>query len=73
VKWRLQVAPAPVTATFTDVPTDHPFFRFVEALAAAGITAGCSGAPPQFCPDAPITRGEMAVFLSAALGLHFAP
>jgi hypothetical protein len=73
VKWRLQVKPAPLTATFNDVPTSHPFFRFVEALAASGVTAGCSGAPPLFCPDAPITRGEMAVFLSAALGLHWAP
>ncbi|HEY7862087.1 MAG TPA: S-layer homology domain-containing protein [Thermoanaerobaculia bacterium] len=38
---------------------------------ASGITAGC--APGSFCPNAPITRGEMAVFLAAALGLHFAP
>jgi hypothetical protein len=41
----------------------------VEALSASGITAGCS--PTQYCVNAPITRGEMAVFLAAALGLHF--
>jgi hypothetical protein len=68
--WQRQVSPAPVTATFpNDVPTTHPYFRFIEALASAGVTAGC--APQSFCPANPITRGEMAVFLSAALGLHF--
>jgi hypothetical protein len=72
VYYKLQVTPAPAVATFpNDVPTGHPFFRFVEALAAAGITAGC--APGSFCPGNPVTRGEMAVFLAAALGLHFAP
>jgi len=67
--YRLQVSPAPALATFGDVPTGHPFFRFVEALAAAGITAGCGSG--QYCPDNPVTRGQMAVFLSIALGLHF--
>jgi hypothetical protein len=69
VRYKLQVSPAPASATFADVPTSHPFFQFVEALAASGITAGCGGG--NFCPDAPITRGQMAVFLAAALGLHF--
>jgi hypothetical protein len=69
VGFKLQVSPAPVSATFADVPTSHLFFRFVEALAASGITAGCGGG--NFCPDQALTRGEMAVFLAAALGLHF--
>jgi hypothetical protein len=43
VYYQLQVSPAPAVATFNDVPTGHPFFRFVEALAASGITAGCGG------------------------------
>ncbi len=73
VWYRLQVSPAPATATFGDVPPSHPFFQFIEALVASGITAGCSAAPPLYCPDAPLTRGQMAVFLSKALGLHFAP
>jgi hypothetical protein len=71
VFYRLQVSPAPGTATFGDVPTSHPFFQFVEALVASGITAGCGGG--NYCPDAPLTRGQMAAFLSKALGLHFAP
>lgn len=72
VIYRLQVSPAPGVATFADVPTGHPFFRWIEALASAGITGGCTPAPnPNYCPNAPITRGEMAVFLSVALGLNF--
>ena len=42
VYYRLQVSPAPAVATFpNDVPTSHPFFRFVEAMAASGLTGGC--------------------------------
>ena len=69
VAYRLQVSPAPAVAQFADVPVGHPVFRFVEALAASGITGGCGGG--NYCPDAPLTRGQMAVFLSVALGLHF--
>jgi S-layer homology domain len=69
VGYRLQVSPPPAQATFNDVPTTHPFFRFIEALAASGITAGCGGG--NFCPDQPLTRGQMAVFLAKALGLSF--
>ena len=71
VFWRRQVSPAPGTATFNDVPTSHPFFQFIEALSASGITAGCQVSPPLYCPDASLTRGQMAVFLSKALGLHW--
>ncbi len=67
----LQVSPAPAVATFSDVPTTHPFYKFIEALHASGITAGCSAAPPRFCPDQPLTRGQMAVFLAVAFGLQW--
>jgi S-layer family protein len=69
VGYQLQVSPAPGVATFNDVPTSHPFFQFVEALVDSGITAGCGN--NNYCPDAPLTRGQMAVFLSKALGLNF--
>ncbi len=65
----LQVSPAPGVATFLDVPTSSPQFQFVEALVAAGITAGCGG--NNYCPNNPVTRGQMAVFLAKALGLQF--
>ncbi len=63
----LPVSAAPAIATFNDVPTNHPFFRFIEALVASGITAGCGSG--NYCPDTPLTRGQMAVFLAKALGL----
>jgi hypothetical protein len=69
--WNRQVSPAPATATFDDVPTNHPFFQFIEALSKSGTTAGCQTNPPQYCPDRPITRGEMAVYLAKALGLQW--
>ena len=69
VGYRLQVSPPPPTATFNDVPTGHPFFQYIEALAASGITGGCGNG--NYCPDNPVTRGQMAVFLAKALGLHF--
>ncbi len=58
------VPPASTGSVFTDVPVDHWAGDFIEALAAEGITAGCGGG--KYCPDNPITRAEMAVFLLVA-------
>ena len=69
VGYVLQVSPAPAMPTFNDVPPSHPFFQYIEALAAAGITGGCGGG--NYCPDSPLTRGQMAVFLAKALGLQW--
>lgn len=70
-QWNRQVSPAPANATFLDVPPGHPFFQFIEALADSGITTGCSVSPPLYCPNDAVTRGQMAVFISRALGLSF--
>jgi hypothetical protein len=69
--WKRNLSPAPAAATFGDVPTDHIFFRHIEALFRAGITAGCQGSPLLYCPGQAVTRGEMAAFLAKALGLHW--
>lgn len=69
VFYQLQVSPAPATATFNDVPTSDPGFQYIEALVASGITAGCGAG--NYCPDATLTRRQMAVFLAKALGLHW--
>lgn len=45
---------------------DSPFESEIERLAAAGITTGCG--PDIFCPEAPVTRAQMAAFLRRALG-----
>ena len=50
---------------FTDVQLDNPFNKFVSALYARGITAGCGG--NNYCPDYSISRGAAAVFLSVIL------
>jgi hypothetical protein len=69
ITWRRPVSPMPSAPTFADVPDSHPFYQFIEALAASGITGGCGSG--NFCPQNALTRGQMAVFLSKALGLHW--
>ena len=69
ISWFRDVSPGPETATFSDVPTSHPLFQYVEALVKAGVTGGCGGG--KYCPDAPLKRGQMAVFLARALGLQW--
>jgi hypothetical protein len=61
-------ADLPPGGTFID-DNDSIFEGAIEAIAAEGITEGCN--PPKnsrFCPDDPVTRGEMAVFLTRAFG-----
>ena len=68
----LQVSPPPGTPTFSDVPASDPAFAFVEAFVSAGVTVGCDVGPPaRYCPDDFVTRRQMAVFFSKALGLQF--
>ena len=52
------------------MPTSNPFFQYIEALKASGITGGC-GDGSNFCPDQPVLRKQMAVFLAKALGLAY--
>ncbi len=57
------------TARFVDT-RGHTFEDEVRKLATAGITLGCN--PPandRFCPERAVTRGQMAAFLTRALGL----
>ncbi len=55
----------PGTDLFTD-DESSVFESEIEALRYAGITTGCGIG--LFCPGNPVTRGEMAAFLSRALG-----
>ena len=52
--------------TFWD-DDSSPFEAEIEWLNDAGITTGC--APQQFCPLAPLLRGQVAAFLARALTL----
>jgi hypothetical protein len=51
---------------FTDI-AGTPFVDEIVWLADTGITTGCR--PNLFCPTDPVTRGQMATFLSRALDL----
>lgn len=54
--------PQPATgAVFDDVPAGAFAAAWIEELAALGITSGCGGG--NYCPDQPVTRAGMAVFL----------
>jgi len=53
--------PPAATGVFTDVPTTHWAAAWIEQLASEGITGGCGTG--LFCPDAHVTRAQMAVFL----------
>src|SRR6185295_13544405 len=52
--------------TFADVPRSHWAWSFVETVYANGVAGGCATNPPRFCPDAPVTRAQVAVFLLRA-------
>lgn len=68
-----RVDPAPVTSTrFADVDASHPHAAFIERFAEMGETQGC-GDGTNYCPDGPVIRAHMAVFLSRAYGLPEGP
>jgi hypothetical protein len=54
-------------AAFLDVPPTHPFYDVIGKLSASGITSGCGGG--NFCPDAIVTREQMAAFIIKAVGI----
>jgi hypothetical protein len=55
--------PQKATGIFQDVPKDYWAADWIEALAAEGVTGGCSTNPLKYCPGTPVTRDQMAVFL----------
>ena len=62
---------------YSRLPTSDPFWddngskheANINRLSVSGVTSGC--APGRFCPNGVVTRGQMATFLSRALGLRF--
>lgn len=46
---------------FGDVPPGYWAGAWIKELAAEGITSGCGNG--NYCPEAPVTRDQMAVFL----------
>jgi len=56
--WRLVYPAIPL---FSDVPSSHAFFPWIQKMGQIGITSGCT--PTQYCPNDNVTRGQMAVFI----------
>ena len=54
------------TPMFADVPASSPFCRWIEELARRGVVTGCGGG--NYCPTAPVTREQMAVFIVVTFG-----
>jgi murein DD-endopeptidase MepM/ murein hydrolase activator NlpD len=52
---------------FGDVPANYWAAAFIKQLVAEGITVGCGSG--NYCPEHPVTRAQMAVFLVRAFGL----
>jgi hypothetical protein len=50
---------------FSDVPNSAFYHDAVSYIVDRNITAGCGGG--KYCPDNSVTRGQMAVFLKAAM------
>jgi hypothetical protein len=59
-------------ATFKDI-CGSPHEDDIEWLAAAGLTSGCDPVQRLYCPNALVTRGQVAQFLAAALHLSAGP
>jgi len=55
--------------TFNDVPMSYWAAGWIEQLASEGITSGCGNG--NFCPEEPVTRAQMAVFLVRTFNLNF--
>jgi hypothetical protein len=51
----------PATPYFTDVPATAQFFTFIQRMKEDNITSGCTATT--YCPNNPVTRGEMAIFV----------
>jgi hypothetical protein len=75
--------PPPAIATFNDVPAGHPFFLFIEQVAAHAVVSGyscdatvinpCTGQAeqcpgPYFRPCNPATRGQVTKMITVAYG-----
>jgi hypothetical protein len=71
-KYGVCYVPPPCTGVFSDVPCPSTFAAWIEDLAAQGITGGCGTGV--YCPQNPVRRDQMAVFLlKAKYGSSYVP
>lgn len=54
--------------SFADIGPSSIYYPFVNKIYGRGLTSGCAvGAPPSYCTEESIKRGQAAVFISALL------
>jgi hypothetical protein len=53
---------------FSDVPSGSFAAAWIEELADRGITSGCGGG--RYCPNASVTRAQLATFLVNTISLQ---
>src|SRR5207253_16891 len=74
----------PTGQTFADVPSTHPFYRYIEQMSSRGLISGytCGTRPdepcdaqqrPYFRPAVTTTRGQLAKIVGNAAGLTDPP
>jgi hypothetical protein len=61
--------PPAATGIFDDVPVTYWAADWIEQLSKEGITKGCGINPLRYCPEASVTRAQMAVFIVRTFGL----
>jgi len=66
-KFGASYTPPQATGVYIDVPFGSFAVAWIEQLAAEGISGGCGNG--NYCPNDPVTRAQMAVFLARAFGL----
>jgi len=60
------IPPAATGLIFADVPLSYWAVNWIEKLFWDGITSGCGIFPLVYCPEDPVTRAQMAIFLLRA-------
>ncbi|HHU32043.1 MAG TPA: S-layer homology domain-containing protein [Clostridia bacterium] len=53
---------------FSDVPTDHPYYKHIKAAYDKGVISGVSTG--KFSPDAPLTRAQAITIMIKTLGFE---
>jgi hypothetical protein len=60
--------PPPCTGNvFDDITCGTSFDPWIEQYSHDQITSGCQTSPPLYCPNDPVTRAQMAVFVEKAM------
>lgn len=55
---------APCNSGFWDVPSSHPFCKYIQKLREHGVSTGGEGCPSgYFCPSSPVSRKQMAAYV----------